>query len=474
MHWTDLSNFSVTGALLAAVSALEEADSEFARFASGCLDRTRSCPETPPLTCSCCCHARRLSSGLFPCPLPRGGRVWTWVALLVAYSNWTSARSTCTCCWCWMSRPPSAAQLALLTRCDQLVDSFAGLVSEDCKLSGKRAGLHHQVQLLQADPYSSTSLMAAPRVLTSETASLPQCEHRVPLDDGHVHPVLARIFATPGIFDRPQSELPAQAPPSCSRVRAWRPLAGRMFDLGMLSLLPLDSTPRVGGVRAVSSLFGVEKKGSDALRVILDRRRRNIMERSLERVITEAHAAGELDDDLLLHLLRLSALPHPCQLGDLVLEPLDRIRLSSEDVAEFYHSLQWPAARWAENAVGALISYHIISCHVISYHTISYYIISYHIVSYHIISYHVSYRTSHHDIKSYHTVPYHIMISYYIIPYHIASCHIISCHMISCDIIRHHRPYPLGQRATCFIQARSVHTPRRCHPDNLPRSQQLA
>ncbi|MBM4022198.1 MAG: hypothetical protein FJ284_08145 [Planctomycetes bacterium] len=167
--------------------------------------------------------------------------------------------------------------------------------------------------------------------------------------------MLAELYQRPGVFDRPEHELPGQAPNACEKVKDWEPLVARMFEVGMLKLLDPRSTPVVAGVRASAALFGVAKKDSELLRVILDRRRRNCMEKSLDRVITEMYESGQLDDDTFLHLLRLVTLPHPCQLVDLVLKPSDRVLISSEDVAEFYHSLEWPEQRWPENAVGSLV-----------------------------------------------------------------------------------------------------------------------
>jgi hypothetical protein len=157
------------------------------------------------------------------------------------------------------------------------------------------------------------------------------------------------------VFDRPAEELPAQAPAACSTVQHWPSLAGRLFDLGMLELLHPSSTPSIGGKPAAAELFGVPKKGSELRRVILDRRRRNAMEKPLDRVLTELAVRGELDEDTLHHLLRLSVLPHPVQFADLVLAQGQQLLISTEDVAEFYHSLEWPRCRWHENAVGGLL-----------------------------------------------------------------------------------------------------------------------
>jgi hypothetical protein len=128
-----------------------------------------------------------------------------------------------------------------------------------------------------------------------------------------------------------------------------------MYDVGMLALAPASSTAVLAGRAATAELFGVSKKDTPQLRVILDRRPRNCMEKSLGRVLSERLLDGKLAPDVYHHLVRLLALPHPSQLVDLVLAPGEELRISTEDVAEFYHSLEWPEARWAENAVGTLL-----------------------------------------------------------------------------------------------------------------------
>ncbi len=62
-------------------------------------------------------------------------------------------------------------------------------------------------------------------------------------------------------------------------------------------------------------------------------------------------ATGQLADGEYLELMRA----HPSQLTDLVVGPEQRLFVSSEDIAEFYHSLLWPVVRWTEIAVGPLL-----------------------------------------------------------------------------------------------------------------------
>ncbi len=78
------------------------------------------------------------------------------------------------------------------------------------------------------------------------------------------------------------------------------------------------------------------------------------MEKSLPRIFGELLADGGLCDDDYLRLMRLVTLPRPSQLADVVAATEESLFISSEDIAEFYHSL-WPPARWHENAVGPLV-----------------------------------------------------------------------------------------------------------------------
>ncbi len=97
------------------------------------------------------------------------------------------------------------------------------------------------------------------------------------------------------------------------------------------------------------------KKDWSQRRVILDRRRWNIVENSLPRALLELLAAGQLGDGEYLELVRLMMSPHTSQSTGLAVGPEQRLFASSEDVAEFYHSLLWPVARWSENADGPLL-----------------------------------------------------------------------------------------------------------------------
>ena len=79
----------------------------------------------------------------------------------------------------------------------------------------------------------------------------------------------------------------------------------------MLSLVPGAGLPQIGGKPATAGFFGVLKKASSLLRVILDRRRRNIMEKSLCRLFLELRADEVITAEEYQELVRLITLPHP-------------------------------------------------------------------------------------------------------------------------------------------------------------------
>ena len=52
----------------------------------------------------------------------------------------------------------------------------------------------------------------------------------------------------------------------------------RMDSIGMIAWVRDKEVPRFRGVRCGAGLFGVQKKGTDVLRLIVDRRRANALE----------------------------------------------------------------------------------------------------------------------------------------------------------------------------------------------------
>ena len=64
-----------------------------------------------------------------------------------------------------------------------------------------------------------------------------------------VHPVLAKLYKTPAVFDLPVDELPTSLPGRCDKVEAgrWIPLVGKMYGTGLVDLCERGQEPVLCG-----------------------------------------------------------------------------------------------------------------------------------------------------------------------------------------------------------------------------------
>ena len=328
--------------------------------------RCAPAPHVSPSPSDC-----RAGDDLYPCPLPlwdagppprsnRRRARWArerderlWACGGIAYLNWLALgqpREPPSSCASW--RVPTAAQSALIGRVRNQIGVFSRRSVGAWR--GKRKDLHDELRRLAGGVYDGAPA-GGPLWLTPENASLPACAATVDLAGEHTHPTLAQIYAEPFAFDRLPDEVPRQIPRACSRVRRWPELCARMFEAGMIKLaLPWEVT-KANDVPLIAEFFGVSKKDVEVLRVILDRRPRNAAEVGLDVVLQRLWDRGLLSSDDYAFLVRLTALPHPSQLEDLLICSDEEARVSSEDVCEFYHALRWPPERWSENAVGQCV-----------------------------------------------------------------------------------------------------------------------
>ena len=91
----------------------------------------------------------------------------------------------------------------------------------------------------------------------------------------------------------------------------------------MTALIPLGDVPRIAGKTSAAGFFRVPRKGSDVVRLIVDRRRTNALERPLTEVLAEVAALPDIqaslpDDEYgelghLLECLLQDTLPHASQ-----------------------------------------------------------------------------------------------------------------------------------------------------------------
>eukprot|EP00928_Gymnodinium_smaydae_P067166 TRINITY_DN50103_c0_g1_i1.p1 TRINITY_DN50103_c0_g1~~TRINITY_DN50103_c0_g1_i1.p1 ORF type:complete len:352 (-),score=1.89 TRINITY_DN50103_c0_g1_i1:110-1165(-) len=254
-------------------------------------------PDAHTLPCS--------RSDLYPCPLihepklspPKSGRRRTrWFRLrrlhrsanvIITFSNWEVLGRPRDCIdMTWIRRSHSRLQYALI---DRLLVACKGL--DRRRPSGWRGGrssMRDRILDLRSGLYVGGST-GAPGWLTASNASLPRIAGVASLSSEMNHPILAEVCSTPHIFDKDPSAFPMSVPRSCSRVapKDWPALAAAAYSVGLLRLIHVHSVPLCRGIPAVSELFGVVKKLTQALRVIVDRRIRNCMEKSLLEVLRD-------------------------------------------------------------------------------------------------------------------------------------------------------------------------------------------
>lgn len=108
----------------------------------------------------------------------------------------------------------------------------------------------------------------------------------------------------------------------------------------------------VSGREARAGLFGVSKKGSESLRVIVDRRRQNCLERRVRDVVRHELRCQGYSRGHVAQRDRQFLLPHASQFCDLFVGADEEVRMYCEDARDFYYLLQWPRHLAVRNVVG--------------------------------------------------------------------------------------------------------------------------
>ena len=280
--------------------------SQFLQFKRTKMDRA---PCSAFLRCECL----RVPDGLFPCALPydelgsvprsprRRARwqkercIMSWVNHLVAYLSWCSLGkpsgdwSGCVRC------PLSSLQWAMVRRLREDVLSVCRLAPASVETSGGLRSVMQLLSELSSDTYAREDVVGpeGPKWLRSQSVSLPEKGAQIELRPPVVPAVVERVLRSPCAFDLSEDCVPAVAPGSCMRVVDWPALVVRLLGCGMACLAPTSARmPRyVGGLPARAGLFGVPKKDSQNLRMIVDRRRQNSLERRVRHVVRDALVA---------------------------------------------------------------------------------------------------------------------------------------------------------------------------------------
>eukprot|EP00971_Amphidinium_carterae_P352299 6492534-Amphidinium_carterae.3 len=181
--------------------------------------------------------------------------------------------------------------------------------------------------------------------LTPENLALPATAAKIPLDSPVVPKLFGCILREEGIFDL-EPEARPKPPRAFWQVAKWHDVASRLCEVGMIQLC--EHVP--GRLR--TGLFGVPKKGSELVRIIVDRRPQNSQQRRLIDVALQRGLECGLDPSELLHHQRLCCLPHPSQFVDMCMPWNAWLRTSAEDCSDYYYMLRHPWARVHETVVG--------------------------------------------------------------------------------------------------------------------------
>ncbi len=119
----------------------------------------------------------------------------------------------------------------------------------------------------------------------------------------------------------------------------------------MIALVVDQDVPRLRGVRCEAGLFGVVKKGSDLLRVVVELRRARARDLPFRQALWACLASEPLSNEERARVLRLFSAPFSSQFVDLVLVPNEELEVFLEVAKDFYYVLRWPEELWASSAV---------------------------------------------------------------------------------------------------------------------------
>eukprot|EP00971_Amphidinium_carterae_P282208 5602370-Amphidinium_carterae.1 len=201
-----------------------------------------------------------------------------------------------------------------------------------------------------ADAVKKQSVL--PVELSATNMSLPDVAGVVPLKAPVIPSVFEHIWETPDIFLRHDEDMPERLPPWFMCVHHWPRIAQQLLDRGLCKPVSPDLLTTWRGQHLRAGLFGVAKPQTEQRRVIIDRRRRNAVERCLRQVVLETALRDRWDPHQLEHAWRLLTLPRGAQLAELLCSPCSQVHCWSEDARDYFYLLRYDAVRHAETIVG--------------------------------------------------------------------------------------------------------------------------
>jgi hypothetical protein len=138
-----------------------------------------------------------------------------------------------------------------------------------------------------------------------------------------------------------EKELEQRVPPICVKVDRREKVAAKLWDIRLLRDQVPESVQVIHGKQARAGSFGVAKKLTDVLRMLVDRRRCNAVGERLRVVLRMIACEKGLDDFLARELERMCVYPHACMFADLFMLPASYLGIDTDDAADFFYIIQW-------------------------------------------------------------------------------------------------------------------------------------
>eukprot|EP00971_Amphidinium_carterae_P352836 6492748-Amphidinium_carterae.2 len=280
-----------------------------------------------------------------------------WVNQAVAYLTWLAMR-----------RPRGHVHAAVLAweltprqreLCDFLWSRFSGVCRPGESIGplprGGLSSLYEVLGSVEPHDYSASTVSSAVALeLTPNNMSLPEVSAQVPLEYPVLPPELVHYLRSASAFRDPECDpLTVKMPPHFMCCDNWLGVGSRLVSCGLAEVTHDWLEPSFGKYHLRTGLFGVAKADSDLVRLIVDRRRANMVERSMRAVTL---ADDSLSCERKGELLRLMTLPHASQFLDLVVPRGGALLICLEDARDFFYLLQLPEVRVKETMLGLSLS----------------------------------------------------------------------------------------------------------------------
>ena len=322
-------------------------------------------PVGPDVDCSILpCGPPFPVTGLTPPKSPRRRARWVrsqtrrlWVNAAVSLLSWIAVgRRMDEEYFQLLARPLTTAQWSLVRGLEQ---RFSGLCRPGQVIDLPGGGLHSLHEMIlsaHSACYDGSVGPGAPENLTPQNMSVPKVGADILLEEPVVPVPLAQLFRDPDAFALPPHLLPPHLPPRCLRVSCMRGVLARLWDVKLLAPCPDAELVWHNQEVVRAGLFGVAKKNTDLLRVIVDRRMRNACERGLEEVLVEHCLKTGVEADQVIEYRRRMVFPHASQFIDLFVPQGSRLNIDVDDAADFYYLMAWSRAQLPHNVVGDSVS----------------------------------------------------------------------------------------------------------------------